>query len=193
MKTLFSWIVQACFLIQSHAFEQSKPKHPISPVVRLDTPRLQKDIDAGRVHQHFGFLSEEQVKEVLKEVKQLEKDGEFARSGLSNTAASDQGFGQKDRSVCEVPWWKSSQQGIPIYAPTINSWNLAQELQMLRLKMAGALERPSMCDPDLAHECYYSISRKGSFLPRHMDERHEELKGAKGRLLPSRRSMTSLK
>ena len=37
-----------------------------------------------------------------------------------------------------------------------------------------------MKDPTLAHECYYSQSKPGAFLPRHMHERHEELKGPRG-------------
>mmetsp|Transcript_20193 Transcript_20193/g.36471 ORF Transcript_20193/g.36471 Transcript_20193/m.36471 type:complete len:264 (-) Transcript_20193:124-915(-) len=49
-----------------------------------------------------------------------------------------------------------------------------------------------MKDPTLNHECYYSLSKVGSFLPRHMDERHEEMKGAQGWLLPSRRSLSWL-
>ncbi|KAL3923374.1 MAG: hypothetical protein SGARI_006232 [Bacillariaceae sp.] len=49
-----------------------------------------------------------------------------------------------------------------------------------------------MSDATLNHECYYSLSNVGSSLPRHMDERHEEMKGAQGWLLPSRRSLSWL-
>ena len=41
-------------------------------------------------------------------------------------------------------------------------------------------------------ECYYSQSAPGSSLARHMDERHEETKGPRGWLLPSRRSLSWL-
>lgn len=41
-------------------------------------------------------------------------------------------------------------------------------------------------------ECYYSKSNPGSSLARHMDERHEESKGPRGWLLPSRRSLSWL-
>merc|ERR1719356_1611789 len=49
-----------------------------------------------------------------------------------------------------------------------------------------------MLKNELDHECYYSISDSGSSLARHMDERHEETKGPRGWLLPSRRSLSWL-
>jgi hypothetical protein len=51
---------------------------------------------------------------------------------------------------------------------------------------------PSTTTSPIAHECYYSVAKQGSVLARHMDERHEECKGAKGWLLPSRRSLSWL-
>ena len=41
-------------------------------------------------------------------------------------------------------------------------------------------------------ECYYSQSTHGKSLARHMDERHEETKGPRGWLSPSRRSLSWL-
>lgn len=49
-----------------------------------------------------------------------------------------------------------------------------------------------MMDSSLAHECYYSQSRVGASLARHLDERHEETKGPRGWMLPSRRSISWL-
>ena len=119
----------------------------------------------------------------------LQKDGLFTRSGLSDTSrGKQQGFGTQDRSVSPVPWWKDALQG-----HTNNKSNIvAPRLQELRHVLAQVLRRPTMAQNDLAHECYYSISGPGSFLPRHMDEKHEDLKGSKGWLLPSRRSLSWL-
>ena len=156
----------------------------------LDVERLRQTISSGRVYQHPNFLSESQVSFLLEEMQQLENNGSFERSGLSNTVkGKQQRFGSNDRRVCAVPWWSSA-----LKSPERNFSNntAALRLNELRLVLAHILDRPTMLDASLAHECYYSTSAQGSFLPRHMDERHEELKGPKGWLLPSRRSLSWL-
>ena len=151
----------------------------------MDVSRLQKTVASGHVYQQLGFLNEEQVKYLLNEIQDLEKEGRFVASGLSNTAKGfAQGFGQNDRSTCVVPWWKE-----PLVGDTQPN-EIAARLQQLRMTLSKVLDRPF--SQGLAHECYYSQSKVGSFLPRHMDERHEECKGAKGWLLPSRRSISWL-
>eukprot|EP00977_Amphora_coffeiformis_P004148 scaffold846_cov168-Amphora_coffeaeformis.AAC.5 len=122
------------------------------------------------------------------DMKRLEAQGSFTKSGLSDTSRGrSQGFGGQDRSVSTVPWWSDALQG---KTPTDNV--LARRIQELRYFLADALDRPTLRDSDLAHECYYSTAGPGSFLPRHMDDKHEDLKGSKGWLLPSRRSLTWL-
>lgn len=49
-----------------------------------------------------------------------------------------------------------------------------------------------MHDASLEHECHYSRSTPGAFLPRHINERHKELKGPKRWMIPSRRSISRL-
>lgn len=154
--------------------------------LQLDVPRLQQAVVSGHVYQQFDFLSEDQVSFLLNEIQQLEEDGKFVASGLSNTLkGSAQGFGQSDRSTCVVPWWKES------LTANQHPHEIAARLQQLRTTLGNVLQR-SFSQDNLAHECYYSQSKVGSFLPRHMDERHEETKGAKGWLLPSRRSISWL-
>lgn len=154
--------------------------------LQLDVPRLQKAIASGHVYQQFDFLNEDQVQFLLNEIQELEKNGQFVASGLSNTAkGASQGFGQYDRSTCVVPWWKDS-----LTSGDSQPHEISARLQQLRMTLAQVLQRH--LSPNLAHECYYSQSKVGSFLPRHMDERHEETKGAKGWLLPSRRSLSWL-
>ena len=149
----------------------------------INVSLLQETIHAGRVFQQFDFLSEAQVQALLQDIKECS----FEPSGLSNLANKQQQFGQEDRLLCPTPWWQASLETTdPLIQET------SHQLQDLRLLLADVLNRPTLQDLTLEHECYYSISRKGSFLPRHLDERHEELKGAKGWLKPSRRSLSWL-
>jgi hypothetical protein len=161
---------------------------PDSSLTHLNVSLLRERIAEGRVYQQPNFFSQQQIDDILAEIVQLKQDGVFAPSGLSNTArGAQQAFGSQDRSVCVVPWWSEMLlQNNNTVSP------VSMLLQQLRLQLADVLDRPTMSDPTLAHECYYSWSGKGSFLPRHMDERHEELKGPKGWLLPSRRSLSWL-
>lgn len=191
-----------CTVLQALAFSEGlapSPERPPIPasslprtadvttsIVSLDLERLQKTIVAGRVYQHFDFLTPHQVDELLQEIQCLEVSGAFARKGLSNTADRIHAFGQKDRSICAVPWWKD------VLHNAIENHSVGHHINQLRLALSDCLHRPSMADSTLAHECYYSTSKVGSKLPRHMDERHEELKGTKGWILPSRRSLSWL-
>ena len=91
------------------------------------------------------------------------------------------GTGKDLCSVCTLPWWND----LLLAGRSRTTTEATLRINQRRVQLAETLNRPSMLDNSLAHECYYSVSTEGSFLPRHMDERHEELKGAKGWLLPS--------
>ena len=60
-------------------------------------------------------------------------------------------------------------------------------MESLAEQLSRELQRPLLCA-----EQYYSLHRAGAALRRHMDERHEELKGARGWTAPSRRSVSWL-
>jgi hypothetical protein len=158
----------------------------------LDVDRLRQTIASGRVYQQQDFLSPLQIVESLQEIRGLEESGAFERSGLSNTVKGQgrQNFGSTDRRTCAAPWWKDAIAGD--YDKVSVNNTVALQLQQLRTVLANVLDRPTLKDNTLAHECYFSTASTGSFLSRHMDERHEELKGAKGWLLPSRRSLSWL-
>jgi len=164
----------------------------------VDAPKLLAAIHSGRVYQHFDFLSEDEVQWLWTEIRALEANGGFEISGLSNTAqGSNQAFDQqRDRKLCPVPWWVETLKGDKLTTTQASDkeamQRVASRIQELRTTLSTLLNRPTMLDDALAHECYYSMSATNSFLPRHMDERHEELKGAKGWLLPSRRSLSWL-
>ena len=64
---------------------------------------------------------------------------------------------------------------------------LTQHLDDLRRALGAALGRPLVCA-----EQYISIHRRGATLKRHMDEKHDELKGARGWTTSHRRSVSWL-
>uniref|UniRef100_A0A7R9WDI3 Prolyl 4-hydroxylase alpha subunit Fe(2+) 2OG dioxygenase domain-containing protein n=1 Tax=Pseudictyota dubia TaxID=2749911 RepID=A0A7R9WDI3_9STRA len=165
--------------------------------LNLDVDRLRETIGSGRVHQERNFFTERQVQALLSEVDDLRSSGALQPSGLSNTnKGNNQNFGKADREVCPVPWWRESlSDGTRVPGKDLSPDEeervaASTKLQDLRLSLSSLLKRPTMSDSSLTHECYYSRSTKGAFLDRHMDERHEETKGSRGWLLPSRRSIS---
>lgn len=170
----------------------------------VDETRLKTTIANGRVYQHFDFVNEEQVQSIIDDIDRLRKDGLMKPSGLSNTLKNNQNFGEQDRATAPAPWWVSSLEkasGLNVndeescqenddVNDTIQS--VIDKIQALRLEVSSILDRPTMGDATLSHECYYSRSTAGAYLPRHMDESHEELKGPRGWMLPSRRSISWL-
>ena len=174
----------------------------------LDIPQLKRDIAAGRVHQHLNFLTEAEVTALLEQADILREGGAFAASGLSNTnKGNDQNFGKEDRTVSPLPWWKDSiannheaaageaNNGEQQKSAAQLRIGVSRKLQDLRALLSEELNRPTMAGSNtetMAHECYFSRSTGGSTLARHMDERHEETKGSRGWLLPSRRSVSWL-
>jgi len=161
---------------------------------------MKQAIHSGRVYQQLDFLDSDQIQYLLSNMKQLSEANQFQRSGLSNTnKGSNQNFGSQDRFTCEAPWWRESilfhDASMKVDLSTNNDATLhsiLEQINNLRSFLSTHLDRPSLIDPALAHECYYSKSTTGAILPRHMDERHEETKGSRGWLLPSRRSISWL-
>lgn len=158
----------------------------------VDIPKLKRTVTSGRVYQQRSFLTEQQVQTILQEVNELQAEGRFTRKGLSNTAVQNQQFSNVyDRSICVIPWFNDALQGK-------NTNEIPKLISDLRHTLSVELNRPTMLlnngvdDSPIEHECYYSKSEVGSKLNRHMDERHEELKGSKGYLKPSRRSISWL-
>ena len=157
----------------------------------LNIEDMVNTIQQGRVYQHMNFLTESEVEYLLNEMKENEQC--FRPSGLSELSQKQQSFNiQKDRSTCPVPWWNTQiiMKDDDTLNPTLSQ--IQHKLQSLRALLSHELQRPTMMDSNLQHECYYSTSPTGSSLKIHMDERHEEMKGSRGWLLPSRRSISWL-
>jgi len=187
----------ALALIQSSSSSSSSPNKSsfsgggsIKPPL-LDVEGLKTAIARGRVYQHFNFLTEDQVQILLQEIKEVEIQNKFERKGLSNKGlGQNQTFDIKlDRSICPVPWFFDALEGK-------DTREIPSLLRQLETFLSETLNRPSIRstrdDIGIYHECYYSKSEVGSRLPRHMDEKHEEAKGPKGWMTPTRRSLSWL-
>lgn len=182
-----------------------------SPLRLLDVEQMKRKVLSGKVYQQENFLNENEIRVLLQDVDGLIQENKMIPSGLSNTnKGKEQNFGRSDRTTCPVPWWIDSLSGRRLsFEPrsqeegsllldherdslkeVLNS--LSQKIQQVRQEVALHLNRPTMSDASLAHECYYSRSTQGALLKRHMDERHEETKGPRGWMLPSRRSISWL-
>lgn len=165
----------------------------------IDGTRLKAQVLNGRVYQHENFLSEEEVRLLLKDMDGMREANQMVASGLSNTnKGKEQNFGENDRTVAPTPWWNDSLKGGKISleggsdddSKTLNG--ISGKIQALRSEVALLLDRPTMKDSSYEHECYHSRSAVGASLNRHLDEFHEETKGPRGWVLPSRRSVSWL-
>ena len=112
----------------------------------------------------------------------LRENGAFKSSGLSNTAKggiTKQGFDRSDRAVVPI----TPDLGGDLKARAAFATRLASvQNELCRDRRPGLV----------CAEQYYSVASGGSTLARHMDERHEELKGARGWSGPIRRSVSWL-
>jgi len=156
----------------------------------------------GEIHVRENFLTPDQVERLQKDIFQLQQQQKqtetetetettetktFRPSGLSNRVAGDRNeFGSSDRLTCTITpdLWKGNTN--------YSSMRLAVEekLENIKMELEKALSKPNG-SLELA-EMYYSLSPKGSHLPRHQDERHEMTKGDKGWINETRRSISWL-
>jgi hypothetical protein len=151
----------------------------------IDFDELKAVVNSGRVFVHDDFINNDLLEALQQDIANAEREGRFIPSGLSNRADSLQKFdARRDRAVMPV-LGTTGYTSQPLQ-------DFERKLRSLRLALANKLERPSLNDDSIAHETYYSMSKAGAALPRHLDERHEELKGRKGWLNPSRRSISWL-
>ena len=66
-------------------------------------------------------------------------------------------------------------------------------MKELRHQLARELNRPTLAkEGEMRHEMTYNWYEPGAKLGRHLDEHHEETKGTKGWVMPTRRSVTWL-
>lgn len=150
---------------------------------KLPLKELKERIQSAKVFSFEQFLTEDEANLLRKEIEAIEQSGLFKYSGLTNRANLKQEFGKNDRQIYPIAFNDDNNN--------LNTFN-DNILKKLRKELAIVLDRPSLCNDESQHECYFSKSSIGASLPLHLDERHEEVKGRKGWLSPSRRSISWL-
>lgn len=164
-------------------------KNPRVMANLLDEKKLQECFAKGIPYVHDDWIADDVVEGARRIFREFEGKGLFKASGLSNTQATEQGFGSVDRTVCDIDIYSEyDMKGLTESAMLF----ISQRIDALQKQLSSSLERPSLKQPQLSHESYLSISRESQFLKRHLDERHEGLKNKKAWLLSSRRSISWL-
>jgi hypothetical protein len=130
------------------------------------------------------WISKDELQALRRGVQALREQGNFFQpSGLSNRVKGDPNeFGTSDRLTYTITTDDKKLLDYDARYP------IDQRLEGLRQE----LEKQLNCEHLELAEQYYSISPASSFLPRHMDERHEDTKGEKGWNLETRRSISWL-
>ena len=159
------------FTTASLASQSSSADSSTSNIARAEMQMLLKDIDYDKLRRTVNgggvFIQDDFVSRKL--LQQLREDMNKAKpykvSGLSDKGKNQQDFSSSsDRSVCPVVLHGA-------YSST-SLQLLKSKLDMLRHDLAISLNRPTL---SIDQELYYSIGNPGSYLKRHMDERHPEL------------------
>lgn len=166
--------LRASYLSLSAAMLNSFTKSSVAYSPKLLKPSCAEDILSGGVYIHDDFISADLAESVRNDIGMVEKAGLFRTSGLSNSAYGKmQRFSSSDRRVCPVPLYSSTDESA-LYGSSFTT--ISSLVKTLRSELSVLLNRPSLVDSNLEHESYFSIYSAGSLLPRHMDERHEEIK-----------------
>ena len=172
MGGLLHW--STCFLLILYVIESS---------LSIKSPLL-KAISSGRVFAIEGWVPDDQLQKLRDICFQLQREGFFESSGLSYAETLSAQNITSERLVCdEIPRHYIENESIS---------QLIDQLHKLRNDISKILCRPSMKSANLPHESYMSLSAPGTYLRRHMDERHQELRPADGWALKSRRSISWL-
>lgn len=145
-------------------------------------------ISTGRVHVERDFIDADLAQRLRADAAALQERGLFRPDGLSRLgeAKEKQGFTRGDRQTYAGGWEASEGDAAA-------RKELAAKLADLRREASRVLQRPSMGrEGAVADERSYNWYEPGASLRRHGDEFHEEAKGPRGWLLPTRRSLTWL-
>lgn len=138
------------------------------------------------------WLPETMTNSLRRDARALFDAGHFTPDGLTNTglAKDEQGFSSRvDRQTFRGgDGWDDETAG-----DHATRTEFANRMAALRLELAQGLNRPTLgLGGDRKHEITYNWYKIGAKLGRHLDEHHEETKGAQGWKMPTRRSVTWL-
>ena len=159
---------------------------PAAPTL---SPNAITTIAHGLVHVEPNWISPRLIREMRLDAQDLFAKGLFAPDGLTNTALKkkQQGFNVGDRQTFRNDAWDAA---VGNQAARLE---FAEQMRDLRAELARGLRRPTLAPEGVRkHEMTYNWYEPGAKLGRHLDEHHEETKGALGWLQPTRRSVTWL-
>ena len=143
-------------------------------------------IGHGLVHVEPNWLSPRLIRAMRLDAQDLFAKGLFAPDGLTNTALKQQqqGFNVADRQTFRNDAWDAA------VGDQAARLEFAEQMRDLRAELARGLRRPTLAPEGVRkHEMTYNWYEPGAKLGRHLDEHHEETKGALGWLQPTRRSV----
>ena len=177
--------------------------HGLGPLYQINQLISGSNVDCeyskirqGEIYVQENFLTPQQVQLLRQDIAQLQRYSTtsskgFRPSGLSNRVKGDKNkFGSSDRLTCTITSELYASNKTLLEARSL----VEDKLETLRRTLQEELSWPLETHHrtlELA-ELYYSVSPKGSHLPRHQDERHEETKGSKGWINDTRRSISWL-
>ena len=148
---------------------------PAAPSTIVDT------IGHGLVHVEPNWLSPRLIRAMRLDAQDLFVKGLFAPDGLTNTALrkGQQGFNVADRQTFRNDAWDAA------VGDQRARLEFAEQMRQLRVELARGLGRPTLAPEGVRkHEMTYNWYEPGAKLGRHLDEHHEETKGAQAQLRP---------
>ncbi|GFH44241.1 hypothetical protein CTEN210_00715 [Chaetoceros tenuissimus] len=184
--------------LQEQSSSSKLLNNSLDVIERIDSQELigqdYSIIRKGGIYIQQDFITSAEVTALQNDIKQLYNSNQFIPSGLSNRVEGDKNeFGEEDRLTCTItPILLKGDDSFIRQVVEEKLETLKQELEET-LFQENAVDGVSMEESNLdLVEMYYSISPKGSILPRHQDERHEDTKGEKGWMHDTRRSISWL-
>eukprot|EP00536_Pseudo-nitzschia_multiseries_P015874 jgi/Psemu1/328051/estExt_fgenesh1_pg.C_9700001 len=151
----------------------------------------------GKIAVVPNFLSEANILPLRQDAQQLWVDQRFSTDALAGYGSKGSFDPTRDRAVLKLTNWKRSDYG----NFELRSNRFGSLMASVRQELAVNLDRPRLAAPNSeavnrygvgSTEISYTRFGPGSFLKRHVDEHHEELKGRDGWLQPTRRSISWL-
>jgi len=140
-------------------------------------------VGRARVAVRQAFVPPDLVARLRDDASRLYEAGAFTTSGLTDTSKRKAFSATADRSVLSFGALEADGAGDGAARAA-----LLRAIDGIRKQLAADLRRPTL----RLEECYFSRYGPGAELARHLDEYHEELKGAKGWVSTTRRSVSWL-
>lgn len=200
LLVLSSWNINRAHSLSTHSCATTNVSEASASVCRSDETASssfllsQEVVDAvryGGVGVVPNWLPPSVVAAMRRDARTLFAEGRFAPDGLTNTSRRRQSFREEaDRQTFRGAAWDDPVAG---HEPAVRR-AFSERLDALRRELSARCgDRPSLASvaPE-THETTYNWYANGASLGRHVDERHEETKGARGWTSPTRRSVTWL-